>query len=174
MYIILIYRQPCALHIPWYTVHRPSGGSSLCLVRGGYNCFQRVNIFPLWGGYINPCLALRAALAIFGITFKRKKKDNIIVSSYYKELIISYVIINNKCISEQKNNENLVNYLSCQGARRRLLRVLISALVIVICLKALALALALALRTELRLLPWSYLSSIHLSIHPSMYLLAKL
>ena len=26
MYIIVIYRQPCALHIPWYTVHYPRGG----------------------------------------------------------------------------------------------------------------------------------------------------
>ena len=44
---IVIYRQPCVLHIYWYTVHHPSGGgSSLCLVRGGYKCFQAVNIPP--------------------------------------------------------------------------------------------------------------------------------
>jgi len=34
VYTIVIYRQPCALHISWYTVHHPSGGSSLCWVRG--------------------------------------------------------------------------------------------------------------------------------------------
>ena len=44
MYIIVIYRQPCALHISWYTVHHPSGGgSSLCLVRGNTIVFRGCN-----------------------------------------------------------------------------------------------------------------------------------
>ena len=51
VYIIVIYKQPCALHISWYTVHHPSGGCSLCLVR--YNN-QGVNIPSIRGGYINP------------------------------------------------------------------------------------------------------------------------
>jgi len=48
--IIVIYRQPCALHIYWYTVHHPSGGgSSLCLVRGDTIVF-RGEYTP----YVNP------------------------------------------------------------------------------------------------------------------------
>jgi len=35
VYTIVICREPCTLHISWYTVHQPSEGSSLCLVRGG-------------------------------------------------------------------------------------------------------------------------------------------
>ena len=50
-------------------------------------------------------LALRAALTIFGITFKRKK-DNKINYSY-----------NNKWISKQITNQNSVHYLSSQAVR---------------------------------------------------------
>ena len=53
VYIIVIYRQPCALHISWYTVHHPSRVGSSLLGQGGYNCFRGVNI-PIRGGYINP------------------------------------------------------------------------------------------------------------------------
>jgi len=55
VYIIVIYRQPGALHISWYTVYHRSGGGggSLCLVRGDTIVF-RGSILPLRGGYINP------------------------------------------------------------------------------------------------------------------------
>jgi len=58
VYKIVIYRQPCALHISWYTVHHPSGVVH-CAWSGGYNCFQGVNI-PIRGGYINPWIGLSA------------------------------------------------------------------------------------------------------------------
>jgi len=35
VYIIVICREPCALHISWYTTHQPSEGSSPCLVGVG-------------------------------------------------------------------------------------------------------------------------------------------
>ena len=39
--IIVIYRQPCALHIYWYTVHHPSGGGEFTVLgQRGYNCVQ--------------------------------------------------------------------------------------------------------------------------------------
>jgi len=47
VYIIVIYRQPCVLHISWYTVHHPSGGGEFTVLgQGGYKCFQGVNIPP--------------------------------------------------------------------------------------------------------------------------------
>ena len=45
MYIIVIYRQPCALHISW-SVHHPSG-EEVHLIRG-IIVFQGVNIPPYW------------------------------------------------------------------------------------------------------------------------------
>ena len=57
VYIIVICRQPCALHTSWYTVGytTPQGGEFTVLCQG-YTCtivFMWVNI-PLRGGYINP------------------------------------------------------------------------------------------------------------------------
>ena len=39
VYIIVIYRQPCVLHISWYTVHYPSGGVH-CAWSGGTIVFM--------------------------------------------------------------------------------------------------------------------------------------
>ena len=48
--LIVIYRQPCALHISWYTVHRTSGG--IHCARSGDTIVFRGWIFPpLRNGY---------------------------------------------------------------------------------------------------------------------------
>ena len=39
VYIIVIYRQPCALYISWYTVHHPLGGVH-CAWSGGIQLFS--------------------------------------------------------------------------------------------------------------------------------------
>jgi len=57
VYIIVIYRQPCALYISWYTVHHPSWEEFTVLGQGGYSCFQGVNILPY--GWLHKLLRSR-------------------------------------------------------------------------------------------------------------------
>jgi len=70
-YIIVICRQPCALHISSYTVHQPSGGVH-CAWSGGYNCFQGVNI-PHTGWLHKPLLGCEEnSTKIFAAVFPRE------------------------------------------------------------------------------------------------------